>query len=71
MYVDKARSLPAIGAPEMCRPYKQTLDKAGRASHGQYSNLLQKFINYGRKKFYNIGPRANAKKTFYGRNKKS
>jgi hypothetical protein len=29
------------------------------------SNLVQKFVNYGRKKFYNIGPWAQGYKTFY------
>jgi hypothetical protein len=30
------------------------IDKLARDKH---SSLLQKFLNYGRKKFYNIGPR--------------
>ncbi len=36
-------------------PYLQTLDYEGKTSHGQ-SWLLQKSVNYGRKKFYSIGP---------------
>ncbi len=36
--------------------YQQTFDKVSKACQGQHSNLSQTFINYGRKKFYNIGP---------------
>jgi hypothetical protein len=28
-----------------------------RLARDKYSSLLQKFVTYGRKKFYNIGPR--------------
>jgi hypothetical protein len=33
-----------------------------RPAKDKPSSLLQKFINYGRKKFYNIGPKNVAKK---------
>ncbi len=32
----------------------------------KHSSLLQKFINYGQKKFYNIGPRALDGNTYPG-----
>ncbi len=38
------------------RHYLQILDKAAKACQGQQSSLLQKSVNYGRKKFYRIGP---------------
>ncbi len=41
------------------RPYPQTLDLAGKACQGQI--LIQKLLNYGRKKFYKIGPRSKLK----------
>jgi hypothetical protein len=34
-------------------PTKTRLERLARNRH---SSLLQKFINYGEKKFYNIGP---------------
>jgi hypothetical protein len=36
-------------------PHPQALDKAVKACQGQ-SSLLQKLVNYVRKKFYNTGP---------------
>ncbi len=30
-----------------------------RLARDKHSSLLQKFVNYGQKKFYNIGPRAD------------
>jgi hypothetical protein len=36
------------------QPHRQTLDMVGKASR---DNILRAFINYGRKKSYNIGPR--------------
>jgi len=33
----------------------------------KHSSLSQTFINYGRKKFYNIGHWAQCYETFYGR----
>ncbi len=40
-------------------PYPQSLDQAGKACQGQTPNTIayyEKFVNYGQKKFYNIGP---------------
>ncbi len=34
----------------------------------KHSSLVQKFVNHGRKKFYNIEPWTQCYKTFYGRN---
>jgi hypothetical protein len=34
----------------------------------KHSSLLRTFVNYSRKKFYNIGPWNQRNKTFYGRN---
>jgi len=34
-------------------PYPQKIDKAGKGLPG--TNVLRKFVNYVRKKFYNIG----------------
>ncbi len=39
------------------RRYLQTLEKAGKACKRQ--SLLPKIVNYGRKKFDNIGSRSN------------
>jgi hypothetical protein len=36
----------------------------GRA-RDKYSSLLQKFVTYGRKKLYNIGPGSNPMKLFF------
>ncbi len=36
-------------------PYPQTSDKAGKACRDKHSSFFQSFVNYGRKKFYNIG----------------
>ncbi len=33
----------------------------------KHSSLVRKFVNYGQKQFYNIGPREWCYKTFYGR----
>jgi hypothetical protein len=38
------------------QPHPQTLHKAAVDKH---SSLLQKFVNYGRKKFYSTGPRCH------------
>ncbi len=35
-------------------PFLQTLVKDGKADRDKRSSLLRKFVNYGRKKFYNI-----------------
>ena len=39
-----------------------------RVAMGKRTSLLQKLVNYDRKKFYNIGPRGLYHKTYYGRN---
>ncbi len=60
--VGEARSLPQSGATERwftwvgsgltCNHYTR-MDRLARDKH---SSLLRKFVNYGQKKFYNIGP---------------
>ncbi len=50
------------------QPYPQTLDLAGKPAKEKHSGLLQKLENYGREKFYYIGPWAQCYKTFYRRN---
>jgi hypothetical protein len=57
-FVGKARSLPLNGAIQVLhlgrlQPYSRY--KLERLAIGQHSNLLQTFVNYGRKKFYDIG----------------
>ncbi len=37
-------------------PNPQIPDQAGKTFKRQHSSLLRKLVNYGRKKFYNIGP---------------
>ena len=68
------RSLPSRGAPERCftwvtschtRKHYTILERLARDEH---SSLLRKFVTYGRKKFYNIGPRDGCCKFFYSRN---
>ncbi len=60
MFVDKARSPPLSGAPEICftwvgscltRKHCTMLERFARDIH---FSLLRKFVNYDRKKFYNI-----------------
>jgi hypothetical protein len=58
MVVGKARSLP----PERCftclnssLAYKQKT-RLERLSRDKHSSFLRKFVNYGQKKFYSIGP---------------
>jgi hypothetical protein len=63
MFVGKARGLLLSGAPEKgftqvcssltCKYYTR-LEKLARDKR---STLLQKFVTYDSKKFYNIGPR--------------
>jgi hypothetical protein len=53
-------------------PCPQTIDWAGKAcqvrlAKDKHSNLLQKFVTYGRKKFYNEGTRGRCYKTFFAR----
>jgi hypothetical protein len=45
------------------RHYLQTLDKVGEACQG-LSSLLRKFVNYGLKKFDDIGAWGKCFKTF-------
>ncbi len=45
--------------------YNQT--RLERLAKAKCSSLLQQFITYACKKFYNIGPRGLYYKTFYGR----
>jgi hypothetical protein len=73
MFVSKARGLPYRGATEVCFTRvgfglicKQYTFLEWLATHKDY-NLVQTFVNYGRKRFYNIGPWSY--KHFYGRNK--
>ncbi len=63
MFVGRARSLPQSGSSERCficlgsslaSKYQTRLE---RSASDKNSSLLRKFVNYGRKKFYNIGPR--------------
>ncbi len=36
--------------------YLQTIDQAGRLAKDKHSIVVQKFVNYGQKKFHDIGP---------------
>jgi hypothetical protein len=71
MFVGKAGAYPSQ-APFRC----STLGEAHCPTHkhlaglerDKRSSLLQKFVNYGRKKFYKIGPWAQCYKTFFVRN---
>jgi hypothetical protein len=60
--VGEARSIPYCEAPERCCPWvgsglthkhQTRLERLARDNH---SKLVQKFVNYGHKKFYRIGP---------------
>ncbi len=44
--------------------YKQQT-RLERFARNKHSSLLRKSVNYGQKKFYNIGPWAQCYKTFY------
>jgi hypothetical protein len=66
MFVGKARSIPYNGAPERCfiwlsssLAYKQQT-RLERLFTDKHASLLRKFVNYGQKKFYNIGPRVSS-----------
>jgi hypothetical protein len=59
LFVSKAGTFQVLHSRVGFWTYRQTLDKAEK-----HSNLLQKFVNYGQKKFYNIRPRAQCYKTF-------
>jgi hypothetical protein len=63
LFMGKARSLPLNGAPErgftwvgscLARKHKSIIERLAKDKH---SSLLRIFVTYGRKKFYNIGPR--------------
>ncbi len=49
-------------------PYPQTLDNAGQACRDRHSNLLQIFLNYGRKRFMILAPVPNVIKLFSSKN---
>jgi hypothetical protein len=63
MFVGKDRSLPYCGASERCFIHlgsgltSKHWARLERLARDKHSSLLQKTVNYGRKKFYNIGPR--------------
>jgi hypothetical protein len=72
MFVGKARSLPQSGTPERYftkvgtgLTHKRNT-RLERLAGDKHSSFLQKFVNYGCKKFYNIGLRSgpNAIKLF-------
>ncbi len=55
-------------APSLTYTYQTRLERLARDKH---SSLLQRSVNYGRKKLYTTGPRASTNpqnKTFYGGN---
>ncbi len=60
MFVGKARSLPLSGAPERYSPAILANIRLDRIARNEYSSLLQTFVNYDRKKFYNTRPRPEA-----------
>jgi hypothetical protein len=61
LFVDKARSLPYIETHEGCFTWVGScltckhFNILERLSRDEHSCLLQKFVTYDRKKFYNIG----------------
>ncbi len=62
MFVGKARSLPSSRAPEMevtwgsTGLFQEALDMAWRLATSKLSCLSRKFVDDGRKTFYNLGP---------------
>jgi len=64
MFVGKASSLPLVGAPERGFTWvgsdlpRKHYTKHKILARDRRSILLQKFVTYARKKFYNIGPRS-------------
>ncbi len=58
MFESRARSLPKIEAIEKCRnwPYRKHLTRLVRLAEDKHSSLSITFVNYGHKRFYNIGP---------------
>jgi len=59
MFVGNAKSLRSFMCSTLGRlhPFSQTLARLERLASDKRSSLLQIFVNYGRKKTYNIGPR--------------
>jgi hypothetical protein len=51
--------------PGLTHRYYIWLEKLAIDKH---SSLLQKFVNYGQKGFYNMGPGCQSNKTFYSGN---
>ncbi len=71
MFVSKARSLPQSGEPEgvslglaPALPVKTILSWKGLP--GTNTSVFKKLVTYGRKMFYNIGPRS-CKNLFYSK----
>jgi hypothetical protein len=71
MFLDKARSLPKGGVPEryiaqvgscLTHKHRTRLERPARDKHPRF---FGKFINYGHKKFCNIGPWWQFSKTFF------
>ncbi len=52
-------------APGLTHKHQNRLERLGKDKH---SSLVRKFVNYGRKKFYSIGPSDLCYKNFYGSN---
>jgi hypothetical protein len=63
MVADKARSQPMGGVPERCSTVIgfgltcKHLTMLEKLAEDKKSRLLHIFVNYGRIKFYNIGPK--------------
>jgi hypothetical protein len=62
MLVGKAKSLPLRGISLKCTTwvgsslFRKHYAKMERLASDKHSSLLRTFVNYGHKKFYNIGP---------------
>jgi len=62
MFVGEVRSLTFRGAPERCFTQvgygltHKRWTRLERLARDKHSSLLQKYVNYGHKKFYNTGP---------------
>jgi hypothetical protein len=59
------RYSPLGQAASLAHKHYPRLEMLARVIH---SSLLRKFVNYGRKKFYNFGTWAQCYKTFFARN---
>jgi hypothetical protein len=64
MFVGKARSLPLSGA-SLGLALAFLTNWVERPARHKQSSLLQKLVNYGRKRFYKIGPWAWIQRPFY------